>query len=259
MQYLNDGVEAGAERFVLVHGFTQNSACMRPFASHLEAALGKRLAAVAMIDAPGHGASEHDDADLIDAAALLVEAGENGHYVGYSMGGRMLLHAALLFPEHFRSLTLVGVTAGIDDGAERAKRMVADDQLAERMESEGLESFIDFWLGLDLFSSLPAEAAGRDERLTNRVAGLASSLRQCGTGSQYPLWRWLEHLHVPVQVIAGASDAKFTALGQRMVEALPNGQFASAPGGHAVHSEAPEVVAGLVARFSFEVEQRLRS
>ena len=250
MEYLTDDVELGAERFLLVHGFTQNIACMRPFAVELAHALGERTAAIAMIDAPGHGASEHDTADLIDAASLLVEAGGEGHYVGYSMGGRMLLHAALLFPDRFRSLTLIGATAGIDDGAERAKRMVADEQLAERLEGEGLESFLDFWLGLDLFATLPAGAAGRDERLTNRVAGLASSLRQCGTGNQFPLWGLLERIHVPVQVIAGASDTKFSALGQRMAKELPNAQFASVPGGHAVHSESPQAVAELIAGFS---------
>lgn len=255
MQYLTDDAPAGAERFVLVHGFTQNAACMRPFASQLAGSLESqdRSAAIAMIDAPGHGSSEHDQADLIDAASLLVEAGGDGHYVGYSMGGRMLLHAALLFPERFRSLTIIGATAGMVEGSERAKRMVADDQLAERLESNGLEPFIDFWLGLDLFASLPAESACRDERLTNRVAGLAASLRQCGSGNQFPLWGVLERITVPVQVIAGTSDEKFTKLGQRMVDALPNATFASVPGGHAVHSEAPEAVAALVVSFSSAV------
>lgn len=252
MQYLTDDAPQDAERFVLVHGFTQNGACMRPFASQLAAVLDEqgRTSVLAMIDAPGHGASEHDSADLVDAASLLVNAGGDGNYVGYSMGGRMLLHAALLFPERFQSLTLIGATAGMIPGVERAKRMVADERLAERMQREGLESFIDFWLGLDLFATLPAEAACRDERLTNRIAGLASSLRNCGTGNQFPLWDRLEHIEVPVQVIAGASDAKFTELGQRMVEQLPNAQFVSVPGGHAVHSEAPQEVAELVAGFS---------
>jgi len=250
MQYLDDDVQPAAERFVLVHGFTQNATCMRPFAQHVSAALGSRPATIAMVDAPGHGASEHDKADLIDAASLLMDVGGDGHYVGYSMGGRMLLHAALLFPERFRSLTLIGATAGIEPGAERAKRLIADEQLAERIQRDGLESFIDFWLGLDLFATLPAEAACREERLTNRVAGLASSLRQCGTGNQFPLWGLLGRIEVPVQVIAGASDVKFAELGHRMVDGLANAQFVSVPGGHAVHSEAPEAVAELVADFS---------
>lgn len=252
VQHLNEDAGENATSFLLVHGFTQNASCMQPFASHLESALAVQgmTAAIAMVDAPGHGASAHDHADLIDAASLLVEAGGDGHYVGYSMGGRMLLHAALLFPERMRSLTLIGATAGIDGAVDRAKRLVSDEDVAVRLERDGIESFLDFWLGLDLFATLPAEAAMREERLTNRPDGLAASLRQCGAGNQFPLWNRLSRINVPTQIIAGASDAKFTEIGRRMVELLPNARFDAVPGGHAVHSEQPEAVAALIAAFS---------
>lgn len=241
----------------LVHGFTQNAACLRGFAEHVITALasGGSTARATLIDAPGHGASGHDRADLIDAGRLLVEAGGRGHYVGYSMGGRMLLHAALLFPDQFDSLTLIGATAGIDSVVERAERAVADDALAERLESEGLASFLDFWLGLPLFATLPEGAACRAERLANRPAGLAASLRNCGTGNQYPLWDRLAEISIPVQVMAGTADAKFTAIGRRMVAALPDARFDPVEGGHAVHSEHPAEVAGRIASFIRDVRR----
>lgn len=246
-----DEHDSAAVPVVMVHGFTQNAACLRGFGTAVIAALATEgiPARATLVDAPGHGASEHDQADLIDAARLLVEAGGRGHYIGYSMGGRMLLHAALLFPERFDSLTLIGATAGIEDGNERAARAVADEQLAERLESEGLASFLDYWLDLPLFSSLPESSSCRAERLTNRPAGLAASLRSCGTGNQYPLWDRLPAIDVAVQVIAGTGDAKFTALGRRMVADLPNARFDPVEGGHAVHSERPNEVARLVASF----------
>lgn len=242
--------------FVLLHGFTQNAACLEPFAQSLaEAVQGtERQSDVVMVDAPGHGESHHDAADLVDAAGLVIEAGGDGHYVGYSMGGRMLLHAALLHPDRFRSLTLIGATAGIDDPVERAQRLVADERLARRLERDGLPSFLDHWLGLDLFATLPPESAMRDQRLRNRVEGLTASLRNCGTGNQYPLWSRLGQIEVPIQVIAGQADTKFTEIGRRMVDALPNARFEPVPGGHAVHSEHPETVAALVARFSAAVD-----
>ena len=255
IEHLNNELESGdATTFTLVHGYTQNAACLRPFARTLaeEVAATGRSAHVGMVDAPGHGVSAHDRADLIDAASLIVEVGGSGHYVGYSMGGRMLLHAALLFPDRFRSLTLIGTTAGMEDAGERARRLVTDERLAERMTRDGLALFLDFWLGLDLFATLPADAAQRDARMTNRVEGLAASLRHCGSGNQFPLWGHLSGLDVPVQVIAGASDHKFTELGQRMVELLPAARFEAVPGGHAAHSEQPEAVARLIAGFSAE-------
>lgn len=250
-------VDTAADRddatpFVLVHGFTQNAACLVPFADAITDAVAAsgRSASIAMVDAPGHGASKHDDADLIDAAVLLADAGGRAHYVGYSMGGRMLLHAALLFPEKFQSLTLIGATAGIDDAGERAKRLVADERLAERLRRDGLERFLDFWLDLDLFKTLPESAAQRESRMNNRVEGLVASLRHCGTGNQFPLWGLLGGLDVPVQIIAGDADTKFTELGHRMTELLPNARFCPVPGGHAVHNEQPAAVAELIAEFS---------
>ncbi len=118
-----------------------------------------------------------------------------------------------------------------------------------RLESEELGTFLDHWLALPLFDTLPLEAACRSERLLNRPAGLAASLRICGTGSQFPLWHLLDRIELPVQVIAGSADKKFTAIGERMAGDLPNGSFRSVDGGHAVHSERPAEVARLISDF----------
>lgn len=235
----------------MVHGFTQNAACLRSFGADLHTALtaAGRSASVLGIDAPGHGASAHDRADLIDAARLIVEAGGTAHYVGYSMGGRMLLHAALLFPREIQSLTLIGATPGIEGALERAQRADADELLAERLESEGLDGFLDDWLATPLFASLDPQAACRAERLANRPEGLAASLRTCGTGNQFPLWHLLARITVPVLVIAGSDDQKFTAIGERMASELPHATFRSVGGGHAVHSERPAEVADLISAF----------
>ncbi len=235
----------------MVHGFTQNAACLRPLAGAVNQAItaSGRSTALTLIDAPGHGSSAHDDVDLVDAARLIVAGGGPGHYVGYSMGGRMLLHAALLFPDQFASLTLIGATAGIEDPKARAARVEADEILAQRLETEGLGSFLDFWLALPLFATMSADSACRAERMLNRVEGLASSLRVCGTGNQFPLWDLLDRIETPVQVIAGTGDAKFSEIAEHMVDQLPNARFRPVDGGHAVHSEHPADVAELISEF----------
>ncbi len=246
-------VSDGAEfRVSMVHGFTQNAQCLGVLAAATAEAFASqgRSVSVLGIDAPGHGASANDRSDLIDAARLIIEAGGRGHYVGYSMGGRMLLHAALLFPDQIESLTLIGATPGIEDAIARATRVEADELLAMRLESEELVTFLDDWLALPLFDTLPLEAACRSERLLNRPEGLAASLRICGTGNQFPLWHLLGSIELPVQVIAGRADKKFTAIGERMADDLPDGTFCSVDGGHAVHSERPAEVADLISDFA---------
>ncbi len=218
---------------VLVHGFTQNRRCWGSIAATLST--GHEVIAV---DAPGHGAASAVRADLWQTADLLAEAAA-GTYVGYSMGARMVLHVALAHPDRVERLVLVSGTAGIEDGAERAARVERDEELARSLERDGLDAFLERWLAQPLFATLPANARDDDERRENTVEGLASSLRLAGTGRQDSLWDRLPDLDMPVLLVAGALDEKFTATANRMADAIgANATLCVIPdAGHACHRE----------------------
>ena len=223
-------------RLVLAHGFTQTGRSW--------GAVAEDLAddhEVVTPDAPGHGGSTDVVADLRQAGELLAEHGP-ATFIGYSMGGRMCLHTALARPDKVERLVLLGATAGIDDADERAARRQSDDELAAIIERDGVDAFLDRWLGLPMFARLPADPAGRAERARNTAAGLASSLRHAGAGTQEPTWDRLAGLTMPVLVMAGADDHKFVTLGRRLAAAIGrNASFAAVPdAGHAAHSEQPD-------------------
>ena len=231
---------------MLVHGFTQTSRCWSPFADELA-----REVEVVAVDAPGHGGAADVRTDLPTGARLLGDAGGRATYLGYSMGGRLALHLALQAPELVERLVLIGATAGIADEAERAERRRADDALADRIEAEGVATFLEEWLRQPLFASLPPGAAHLDARLVNTPEGLASSLRLAGTGAQAPLWDDLHRLSMPVLVLAGEDDAKFSAVATRLAKAIgPNTTVALVPrAGHAAHLENPADTASIVRRW----------
>jgi 2-succinyl-6-hydroxy-2,4-cyclohexadiene-1-carboxylate synthase len=226
-------------RLVLAHGFTQTARSW----STIEAMLADRLPGVetVAVDLPGHGdAAPPADVDLWGAADRLVADGGVGTYVGYSMGGRVSLHAALAHPDAVERLVLIGATAGIDDADERAQRRAADGRLAEHLEAVGVPAFVDEWLTNPLFAGLDEATAMRDDRLRNTTAGLAASLRATGTGTQTPLWGRLGEIERPVLVLVGEHDHKFTELGRRLVDALPHAELVVVPdAGHSVHLEQP--------------------
>ena len=233
-------------RVVLVHGFTQTGRSWSPIVSGLSSQYE-----VVTIDLPGHGASG-PALDLWATADELVATVGPATYVGYSLGGRVALHAALAHPGAVERLVLLGATAGIDDPAERAERRAADEALAAALERDGLDAFLDRWLALPLFAGLPTEAAGLEERRTNTVAGLAGSLRLAGTATMDPpLWDRLASLTMPVLVLAGHHDHKFAALGRRLAAAIgANATFASIEqAGHAAHLEQPAALLTLLAAF----------
>ena len=222
---------------VLVHGFTQTRRCWGPEADALAADHE-----VVRVDAPGHGRSADVRAGLRDGARLIGEQGGRATYLGYSMGARFCLHVALTRRDLVRGLVLLSGTAGIEDADERAARREEDVRTAARIEREGLEPFLDAWLAQPLFAGLPAERSFRQARLENTAAGLRSSLEQAGTGSQEPSWHDLQRLEVPVLILAGARDAKFVALAERMAREIGgNATLALIEGaGHAAHLEQPD-------------------
>ncbi len=244
------GPSTNSPRLALAHGFTQNARCWGHFAE----LCSKDFDVIAM-DAPGHGQSGYDNADLSTAGRLLVDAGGPAHYVGYSMGGRMLLHEALNNRVgEMRSLILIGATPGIESGAERTERQAADARRVARIIEIGTPAFVTEWLQQPMFAHLTDEQSAKFQRFENSAEGLAMSLRHCGAGVQESLWDRLSTLRIPVLVIAGTNDEKYTAIGKRMVATIgSNSRFVNIAGGHAVHVENPTVTAAVVASWGSQL------
>ena len=239
---------------VLLHGFTQTRASWAPIVAELQG-----RSPIILPDAPGHGGSSQVRADLWRTADLLVgTVGRPALWVGYSMGGRTALHVALAHPDQVEGLVLISTTAGIDAPEERDARRAADDALAARIQRDGTEAFLDFWLAQPLFGALSPGSAGREERLANTPDGLASSLRLAGTGSQEPLWDRLAELgerSLPVLVIAGELDGKYRDQAARMASAIgPSARVLIVNGaGHACHLEQPQVASAAISAMAEEI------
>jgi 2-succinyl-6-hydroxy-2,4-cyclohexadiene-1-carboxylate synthase len=223
---------------LLAHGFTQTAQSWSLVQQLLRA---RGFDDSKAIDLPGHGSASAVRSDLWGSADHLVAAGGRTAYIGYSMGGRVSLHAALAHPHAVERLVLIGATAGIDNAEVRAQRRTDDELLADRIETVGVEAFIDEWLKNPLFTGLTPNQAMRVDRLRNTADGLASSLRLAGTGTQMPLWDRLRDISCPVLLLVGQHDHKFSELAARMATALPNAELRTIThAGHSVHLEQPE-------------------
>jgi 2-succinyl-6-hydroxy-2,4-cyclohexadiene-1-carboxylate synthase len=226
---------------VLLHGFTQTRQSWRRTVQ----ALAGRYRALTP-DLPGHGQAVHRTASFDAATAYIRALAPDSAFslAGYSMGGRIALHAAFaLKPER---LILIGASPGLEDAEERAARRAADAELAARIEAIGVEAFAAEWGAQPLFAGQPerVRAAADADRLRSTPEGLASALRGLGTGVMEPLWDRLPDLAIPVTLIVGERDAKFRAIAERMRERLPDARVVTVPGtGHAPQLEAPDAVA----------------
>ncbi|MBM4762662.1 2-succinyl-6-hydroxy-2,4-cyclohexadiene-1-carboxylate synthase [Bacillus sp. B15-48] len=254
-------VEVNGKGFplILLHGFTGDGSTWKPFLTSFNSA-----SKMIIVDLVGHGQTESpDDYSMYsvmkvaaDLNSLLNKLGiEKTDLLGYSMGGRLAIAFAALYPHKVRKLVLESTTPGLKTEKERQLRRKQDGALAEKLLTGGVEAFVDYWERLPLFQTqmnLPAKvrASIRKRRLQNNPFGLANSLLGMGTGAQPSWWESISHFSCETLILAGEFDRKFCQIAEEMENRIPNAESFQIKGcGHAIHVEEPEKFGTIVSRF----------
>ena len=224
---------------LFIPGFMQPGEAWRPVAELLPA----RYPSVLL---------EHREHSFEGRLEEIAAAGEGRVLIGYSLGGRLALRAALREPARYAGVVTVGATAGIDEPALRADRAKADDRLAAWMEAAPIEDIVGVWERQPLFAD-QSEAlieAQRPGRLAQDPAGLAMLLRTAGQGTLEPVWHELVRFELPLLAMAGARDEGYVSAARRIADTAPNASAALVEeAGHAPQLQRPDVVAKLISEF----------
>lgn len=244
---------------LLLHGFTGAASTWKPFCP-----IWEKHSLLIMPDLIGHGKTDSPEMaeryDIVSAAndlkVLLDMMGiEKTDVLGYSMGGRVAITFASLYPDKVRKLVLESTTPGLKTESEKITRIQQDHNLASKIEEAGLKPFIEYWESIPLFQSqlnLPAKVREqiRSQRLQNNPAGLANSLRRMGTGAQPSWWDKLPGLDFETLLVTGTLDTKFFNIAEEIVSKLPNAKHLSIKDcGHALHVEEPKKFGTIVSEF----------
>ncbi len=228
---------------LFIPGFMQRGDAWRPVAELLP----ERYPSVML---------EHEQDSFEGRLGEIAAAGEGRLLVGYSLGGRLALRAALRDPERYLGVVTIGATAGIDEPSLRSTRAEADERLAAWMEAAPIKDIVGVWERQPLFAD-QSEAlieAQRPGRLTQEPAGLAMLLRTAGQGVLDPVWHELVLLDLPVLAIAGARDEGYVRAAKRIADTAPGGRAEIVEdAGHAVQLQRPDEVARLLGEFLAEL------
>jgi 2-succinyl-6-hydroxy-2,4-cyclohexadiene-1-carboxylate synthase len=245
---------------VLLHGFTGSTETWKSLRACLDDAF-----TIIAVDLAGHGRSSspslparyssHRFTD--DLEAICRELGiDKIALMGYSMGGRLALRFALAHPLRLSSLILESTSPGIPEGEAREARLESDARLAQAIEENGIEQFVNYWESLSLWESqrdMPGDlkAELRSQRLAGNPRGLANSLRGAGAATMSFLNDDdLKSIAVSTLLIAGALDAPYVQHAQAMQRAVPGARLTIVEAsGHAVHFEKPKQLATAVRHF----------
>ncbi|MEG4226072.1 2-succinyl-6-hydroxy-2,4-cyclohexadiene-1-carboxylate synthase [Microcoleus sp. N9_B2] len=242
---------------LLLHGFTGNN---QDFSSVISL-LSKSYCCLA-VDLPGHGETrvigDESCYNMPNTAQALIQLLNDLQIdkcllLGYSMGGRLALYMTLHFPERFEKVVLESASPGLKTEKERSHRLQSDLQLAQKLENSNIKDFILNWYERPLFKSLknsPNFDKLIESRLTNNPLELAKSLRNMGTGNQPSLWEKLAQNQIPILLLAGEYDDKFTTINTEIASLCPAARLEIVPkAGHNIHFENFDKFGSVVRQF----------
>ena len=188
-----------------------------------------------------------DAQDFVATAAALGSLGDTGIYVGYSMGGRLALRLAVDRPELVRALVLVSSSPGIEPNADRMTRQAADVARAHDIDALGVEQFLEDWLAQPLFATVAPDATMAAARVAAMSAArLKHQMTALGQGAMEPLWSRLGELTMPVTIVVGRADPRYSEIGRAMVDRIGAARLVELDGGHALPLEQPEALAAVL-------------
>ena len=170
--------------------------------------------------------------------------------LGYSLGGRLALHALLEKNHPWQAAVVVSAHPGLESSVEREARRSADMTWAAHALTGKWQDFLTRWNEQPVRAGVLPRDPSIDNALAMRRREIARGMVEWSLGAQQPLWDRLHEITIPVLWVVGQRDTKFLDLATRAVGVLPNATLAVAPAsGHRVPWDAESWLATTVAEF----------
>ena len=182
---------------------------------------------------------------LFEAGRIISEGAEFGDLIlGYSMGGRLALHALTAAPEKWRAAIIVSAHPGLVSGQQERRE---EDREWASLSRGNWTSFLNQWNRQDVLLSSPEEfhqADIRDQEI------ISKSFLHWSLGNQRDLRSELPKITCPILWITGSHDPKFTVLAEEATSLLPNSEHLIISGsGHRVPWQRPTEFSASVQNF----------
>jgi len=162
--------------------------------------------------------------------------------IGYSMGGRLALHALVADPTRWKAVVIVSAHLGLKDDELKVERERVDEEWSRKVRELDWEEFLTEWNKQPVLSG---EATLKDRlRLKQYRAEISKAFSYWSLANQENLVPQLTDIQVPILFVTGEEDKKFHDHLSSVVQDLnqPNIQLLSLPGvGHRVPWESEKL------------------
>lgn len=166
--------------------------------------------------------------------------------VGYSLGGRLALHALLEAPTLFAGAVMISTNTGLATSDERVSRLDRDRQWAT-MASAGWSQFVEAWNAQSVFRG-SGPLPNRD-LLEPFQAEISGSFDRWSLGRQENLLPDLNTIQCPSMWLSGEHDERFAAIGAQAAAASSARHVIVQDAGHRVPMDQPGRVAKAIDDF----------
>lgn len=164
-----------------------------------------------------------------------LEFSQDDILLGYSLGGRLALQAAVANPTKFRAVVVISAHPGLATISERQDRLNSDTVWANAAATLPWSEFLKQWDAQSVLGESSADRAGLEK---HRLA-IAEAFREWSLGGQPDLRDSLRNISCPLHWITGERDTKFTQLAASAGTGI---HHVVANAGHRVHLEQPAEV-----------------
>ena len=162
--------------------------------------------------------------------------------IGYSLGGRLALQFATLFPDLIQKVVLLSTNPGIENQYQRKKRLLKDEKWAEVIEKRGLQVFLEKWYSQPLFANFkkdPSFPFFFQKRLKQNQYDMRRILLNYSPGKLPSFWESLKKISFPVLFLFGENDIKYKPTYHRLHKMGLKTELIK-KAGHAIHLENPK-------------------
>ncbi len=193
---------------------------------------------------------KHSDLTFAEFSAMLRESTESGSpLIGYSLGGRLALHAVAANPEHWAGAVIISSHPGLCCVQERIERRISDEIWAKYARKMDWREFLEKWNSQAVLSDTPI--GKKQFQLENLREKIAQGFENWSLGKQDDLRPALARFKKPVLWITGEQDEKFTHLGEEMTDVFQDFQHVIIPDcGHRVLADAPDLIVDELEQFN---------
>lgn len=243
---------------LFLHGFMGSAHDWLPIMEEIK----DRYSSIAL-DLPGHGKTTTENhywercnirniAESICSFLYMLNI-QKVYLYGYSMGGRLAMYLSVFHPRRFKGVIIESASPGIKENRERKIRMQHDSNISKLLISMNYKDFLNLWYKQPIFSNLN-QRADFDSLIKsmekNNPSQLACALKCLSVARQPELWSHLKEIKIPMHLLTGEKDIKFTSIANKITKINPSITHKTIKGsGHKIHFEAPMEIVNAIYTF----------